>query len=169
MVTLARSRAAHLGTRAAGQLRNHPWRSGAYLLTVAGSAGLGFALPSALPAVAQAVLGALSGLALVGSDLLYRRLRGPLGRMTAFASVCLVWAALWLTMAVASDSCLTAGRTARCAPRELATYTLVGLLLPLVVPAFTVGPWLTFRAGRALVRRSRRGHGRLRGRHATGR
>lgn len=101
------------------------------------------------------VVGVVIAALAVGSDVLYRRLKPLLGRVTAFAAVCLAWAALWVGLALASPTCLGPEGSGRCTPQATATFALLGLLFPLVVPAFTLMPWAAFRAGRSIWRRAR--------------
>lgn len=103
-----------------------------------------------LPASWKAALGAVLSVTFIGSDLLYRALRGPLGRVTAYAALCLAWAALWAVLAVSSNSCLSAGRTTGCSSSEVAQFSAVGLLFPLLLPAVTFLPWLTYRGATRL-------------------
>lgn len=96
--------------------------------------------------------GSIAALAVV-SDVLYRRLRPVLGRATSFAAVCLAWAAVWSGLALADPSCLGPAGSGRCTPSAVGSFALLGLMFPLVVPAFTLVPWAAFRAGRVIWRR----------------
>lgn len=82
-------------------------------------------------AVAQ---GAVAGAAVVATLALWRALAPRLGRWTALAAVCVLWAAVMGALAWASPNCPgRLGPAGRCGTDEVATYLVIGALTPAMV------------------------------------
>lgn len=104
-----------------------------------------------------AVVYSLSALLIYLSYHLYRALTSRTGRFTALAGVSLLWGVLSLISALVPAHCPTSSiLESRCSPSEVASATLLGLLLP-VFPFIVLAPIrLAYGVLRALVRLSSR-------------